>query len=391
MPQMSEDSEKTLFNPPAKILVIDDSSLNRQFISSALRTKNFEVYVTKNGEEGLAVINEKNPEVILLDIMMPDEDGYSVCRKIKSNPKTMHIPVIFLTAMDSIRDKLRGFEMGATDFITKPFNHKELIARVGTQVSLSRAMSEKEKMLHVAMEEKRNAVVARIAGGISHNFSNLIGVSLGNLLLIESLLGNTVNPIAREALSDLKRSLERQKLLIKQFIRLSNRGFTEDNTSEMAELNLNSFLDEIFENLLMQERNVKMQPVRLQKNISSNIFFRCDPGHAREIFHMIFNEIISAATKPVTFAISGTLKDGNTVCVITVNGFCVTKEIQESIFEPFALPLANVGTGLGFSVVKNLVELNKGKIVATSNPEKNITVLELTFLSAGDNNLMGND
>ena len=386
---MSEDLEKVFFNPPAKILVIDDSSLNRQFISSALRTKDFEVYVTKNGDEGLAVIDEKNPEVILLDIMMPDEDGYSICGKIKSNPKTWHIPVIFLTAMDSIKDKLRGFEIGAADFITKPFNHKELIARVRTQVSLSRAMSEKEKMLKIAMEERRSAVVARIAGGISHNFSNLIGVSLGNLLLIESLLGNTVNPVAKEALSDLKKSLERQKMLIKQFIRLSNRGFTEGSIPEITVINLNSFMDEIFENLLMQERSNKMPPMRLQKNLPSNIFFQCDPGHAREIFHMIFNEIISAATNPVAFTVSGTSQDGNMVCVITIKGFCVAREIQESIFEPFALPLANVGTGLGFSVVKSLIELNRGKIVASSDPEVNTTILELTFPSAENTNSAG--
>jgi DNA-binding response OmpR family regulator len=383
---MAEDFEKALFNPPAKILVVDDSSLNRQFITSALKSKDFEVYVTKSGEEGLTLINEKTPEVILLDIMMPDEDGYSICAKLKSNLKTAHIPVIFLTAMDSIKDKLKGFEIGAADFITKPFNHKELIARVRTQVSLSRAMSEKENMLRIAMEERRNAVVARIAGGISHNFSNLIGVSLGNLLLIESLLGNTVNPVAKEALSDLKKSLERQKTLIKQFIRLSNRGFTEDSTPEMTSINLNSLVDEIFENILMQERNTRMQPMRLQKNLSSNLLFLCDPGHAREIFHMIFNEIMSAATNPVAFTVSGTMKDGNLACVITISGFCVKREIQESIFEPFALPLANVGTGLGFSVVKRLIELNKGKIVATSKPEGNTTFLELTFLAAVNNN-----
>ncbi|MCX6985880.1 MAG: hybrid sensor histidine kinase/response regulator [Lentisphaerae bacterium] len=364
--------------------------LNRQFITSALKSKDFEVYVTKDGEEGLAVINDKNPEVILLDIMMPDEDGYSICGKIKSNPKTGHIPVIFLTAMDSIKDKLKGFDIGAADFITKPFNHKELIARVKTQVSLSRAMSEKEKMLHIAMEERRNAVVARIAGGISHNFSNLVGVSLGNLLLIESLLGNIVNPVAKEALSDLKKSLERQKTLIKQFIRLSNRGFTEGSISEMTGINLNSLVDEIFENLLMQERNSRMQPVSLQKNLSPNLFFLCDPGHAREITHMIFNEVISAATSPVSFTVSGTQKDKNVVCVIAIKGFCVAKEIQESIFEPFALPLANVGTGLGFSVVKSLVEFNKGKIVATSSPDENTMNLELTFLSAGNANQQDN-
>jgi DNA-binding response OmpR family regulator len=383
---MSEDSEKAFFNPPARVLVVDDSSLNRQFISSALKSKDFVVYLTKSGEEGLAAISEIKPEVILLDIMMPDEDGYSICGKIKANPKMANIPVIFLTAVDSINDKLRGFEIGAADFITKPFNHKELIARIRTQVSLSRAMSEKEKMLQIAMEERRNAVVARIAGGISHNFSNLIGVSLGNLLLIESLLGNTINPVAKEALSDLKKSLERQKTLIKQFIRLSNRGFTEDSAPEMTGINLNLFIDEIFENILMQERNNKLHPVRLQKNLPSNLFFQCDPGHAREIFHMIFNEIISAATNPVAFTVSGTLKDEKIVCLITVNGFCVSKEIQDSIFEPFALPLANVGTGLGFSVVKSLIEFNKGSIVAISNPEEKTTVLELTFLSAGKTN-----
>jgi signal transduction histidine kinase len=80
------------------------------------------------------------------------------------------------------------------------------------------------------------------------------------------------------------------------------------------------------------------------------------------------------------------MKDGNLACVITISGFCVKREIQESIFEPFALPLANVGTGLGFSVVKRLIELNKGKIVATSKPEGNTTFLELTFLAAVNNN-----
>ena len=105
---------------------------------------------------------------------------------------------------------------------------------------------------------------------------------------------------------------------------------------------------------------------------------------------MIFNEVISAATSPVSFTVSGTQKDKNIVCVIAIKGFCVAKEIQESIFEPFALPLANVGTGLGFSVVKSLVEFNKGKIVATSSPEENTMNLELTFLSAGNANQQDN-
>ncbi|MFZ2656842.1 MAG: response regulator [Victivallales bacterium] len=384
---MAEEQEKVIFNPPARILVVDDSSLNRQFISSALKSRDFEVTVTKNGEEGVNAIKDKNPEVILLDIMMPDEDGYSVCRRIKSNPKTIHIPIIFLTAVDTIEDKLKGFDIGAADFITKPFNHREMSARVRTQVSLSRAMNEKEKMLRIAMEERRNAVVARIAGGISHNFSNLIGVSIGNLLLIESLLGNGVNPVAKEALSDLKKSLERQKTMLRQFLRLSNRGFSEDSNPEITELNLSALIDEIFENLLMQDRASKTQPIRLQKNIPEKMAFLCDQDHAREIFHMIFNEIISSAVNPVSFTVSARIEGINVKCTITITGFSVAKEIQDSIFEPFALPLANVGTGLAFSVVKNLIEVNKGTVNSQSNTDENKTILELNFLSAGSGKL----
>ncbi|HBC87897.1 MAG TPA: hypothetical protein DCZ94_13160 [Lentisphaeria bacterium] len=381
---MADEQEKIFFSPPARILVIDDSSLNRQFISSALKSRDFDVILTRSGEEGISTMKDKVPEVILLDIMMPDEDGYSVCRKMKANPKSSHIPIIFLTAVDTIEDKLKGFEIGAADFITKPFNHKELIARVRTQVSLSRAVSEKEKMLRIAMEERRNAVVARIAGGISHNFSNLIGVSIGNLLLIESLLGNGINPVAKEALSDLKKSLERQKTMLRQFLRLSNRGYVEDSNPEPTEIQLNLLIDEIFENLLMQGRTPNTQPIRLQKSISGNTAFLCDPDHAREIFHMIFNEIISSAVKPVSFTISGVEADRNVKCVVTINGFSVTKEIQDSIFEPFALPLANVGTGLAFSVVKSLIEVNRGTVSATSNTEENKMVLELNFPAVGN-------
>ncbi len=376
---MAEEQEKVIFNPPARILVIDDSSLNRQFISSALKSRDFDVVLTKSGEEGLASIKDKLPEAILLDIMMPDEDGYSVCRKFKSNPRLSHIPIIFLTAVDTIEDKLKGFEIGAADFITKPFNHKELIARVRTQVSLSRAVSEKEKMLRIALEERRNAVVARIAGGISHNFSNLIGVSIGNMHLIESLLGNDINPVAKEALSDLKKSLERQKTMLRQFLRLSNRGYTEDSNPETSEIQLNMLVEEIFENLLMQQRTPKSQPIRLQKNISGNLSFLCDPDHAREILHMIFNEIISSAVNPVSFTVNGEEVDGKVKCTILVNGFSVPKEIQDAIFEPFALPLANVGTGLAFSVVKGLIEVNNGTVSASSSSEENKMILELVF------------
>lgn len=377
-------SEEIYFNPPAKILVIDDSRLNREFIINAFQAPNFQIYGAANGEEGCVFADEKLPEVILLDIMMPSEDGYEICRKIKNNPATEHTPVIFLTANDSIQNKLKGFDAGAVDFITKPFNYRELIARVKTQVLLSRMTAEKEKMIQFAMEEKRAAVISQIAAGVSHNFSNLLLSSFGNLMLVESMLDKNFIPAMKEAITDLRKSLERQKALILQFLRLANRGGTDgNNTPAPAEIKLDLLLQEISENITIREIDAnKLDSVGFDITIPENTIITCDPEHAREIFHLILDEIIKRAVGTVQFRIFSSVKGENSsvICHINVNGFTIDKKIREQIFEPFALPFANVGTGLAFSVAKHLVELNGGGISALF-PADNEICLDLTFKS----------
>lgn len=124
--------------PTAKplILTVDDNPQNLQLLGKLLSENGYDVGVALSGVQALNFVNNNNPDLILLDIMMPGIDGYDVCRTIKSNIKTRHIPIIFITAKTETDDIVKGFDAGGVDYVTKPFNTRELLARVKTHVEM---------------------------------------------------------------------------------------------------------------------------------------------------------------------------------------------------------------------------------------------------------------
>ncbi len=110
------------------ILIIDDEPINLKILSRKLETEGYEVIVTSSSETGLHLVNESQPDLILLDIMMPEIDGFEVCRRLKASPQTIEIPIIFLTSKTDTEDVIKGFELGAVDYVGKPFKHLELLA-----------------------------------------------------------------------------------------------------------------------------------------------------------------------------------------------------------------------------------------------------------------------
>ncbi len=114
----------------SKILVIDDISENIQLVGNILQNCEFQVLTANSGAQGLKIAEIKNPDLILLDIQMPVMDGYEVILKLKTNPLTSEIPVIFLTAHSDVDDIVKGFESGAADYICKPFQKAELLSRI---------------------------------------------------------------------------------------------------------------------------------------------------------------------------------------------------------------------------------------------------------------------
>jgi len=118
------------------ILIVDDNEVNRLLLSSILEEAGFAYCMAVDGDEAVAQAGAENPDLILLDIMMPGKDGYQVCMEIKENPSTANIPIIFLSAMGDSEDKIKGLNLGGTDYVTKPFNAGELLARVTTQLKI---------------------------------------------------------------------------------------------------------------------------------------------------------------------------------------------------------------------------------------------------------------
>ncbi len=134
------------------ILMVDDNATNLQVLSQTLAGRGHRLLAAKNGETALAIVAKARPDLILLDIMMPGMDGFEVCQRLKTDPATTDIPIIFLSALGQTEDKVRGLEAGAVDYITKPFQPEEVIARVHTHLTL-RCL---QRQLEVANAELRD-------------------------------------------------------------------------------------------------------------------------------------------------------------------------------------------------------------------------------------------
>ena len=144
----------------SRILVVDDTPANIQAISAILKEKGYQISVATNGRQALAVVDRVRPDLILLDVMMPEMDGFETCRQLKAAEKWRQIPVIFLTAKTETADLVQGFELGAVDYVAKPFNAHELLARVNTHLTvdeLRRSLADKNTELARAHELVRRA------------------------------------------------------------------------------------------------------------------------------------------------------------------------------------------------------------------------------------------
>lgn len=138
----------------AKILVTDDSEINTKIVERILKNEHFEIVTALGGLEALEKINSTSFDLILLDIEMPDMSGFEVCKKIRANPDTKDIPVIFLTGKDDDESLLKGFEVGGQDYLTKPFKATELLARVRTHAALKLTYDKQE----ILINELKNAL-----------------------------------------------------------------------------------------------------------------------------------------------------------------------------------------------------------------------------------------
>lgn len=159
------------------VLIVDDSPENRLLLTSQLSMEGYQIIQAQNGREGLQMAQENDPDIILLDVMMPDINGFTVCQQLKETPATHLIPVIMVTALREIKDRIEGIEAGADEFLSRPHNREELLVRVRTLIRLKQA--------RVGLEEERNRL------GLLYEVSHAISAELDPAVLMATIINKT--------------------------------------------------------------------------------------------------------------------------------------------------------------------------------------------------------
>ncbi len=192
-----------------RILVVDDTIENIQVLGSILEQADYMLHIAQSGKQALEVLERVRPDLILLDIMMPEMDGFETCKRIKANPDTADIPVIFLTAKSEAEDVVKGFEMGVVDYVTKPFNAAELFVRVEAHVSRRRLQMEVEQRLREIERLKQEQDFF-----VNRELTNRIEPLVRSMEQLRTELGDATSPSLErvaegvQGLADLVRTLK---------------------------------------------------------------------------------------------------------------------------------------------------------------------------------------
>ncbi len=178
---MTEDK-----NAEEAILLVDDNPTNLQLLFETLDGRGYKLLIAKDGKSALSIAGKAQPNLILLDIMMPEIDGYEVCRQLKANPATAEIPVIFLSALTETKDKVQGLDLGAVDYVTKPFQPDEVIARVNTHLTIYR-LNKKLQEANDLLEERVKKRTTQLEE-LNRAYQRFVPREFLNLLMKESIL-----------------------------------------------------------------------------------------------------------------------------------------------------------------------------------------------------------
>ena len=340
----------------AMILVVDDIARNLQLLGSILTSKGFEVLFATSGESALERLDARAPDLILLDLMMPGMDGMEVCRRVKSSPKTMDIPIIILTAANDAENAAKALSQGAVDYIFKPFNTAELLARVRTHVALKRIRDE----LHRIIIQKNE-----LLSGVAHDLKNPISSIRFSALMLRDEGLREPDPRAElvdSIIESCDNALEVIQLRLTRNARLLH---LEHVNLAPVEL-LDSLAQVIQENL----------PAAYHKQLDLDLDFDDSVSHVeadREALYRVLNNLISNAIKfsPAGRRILVKVSAANDREFVRLNvideGPGLSPEDIEHLYEPYrrlsAQPTGGESsTGLGLSITHQLVTRMQGRI-----------------------------
>ncbi|NER30998.1 MAG: response regulator [Symploca sp. SIO1C4] len=352
------------------ILIVDDKLENLNVLELALSEEGYEVRKAINGPMALMGVRADPPDLILLDIKMPDMNGYEVCSQLKADAQTNDIPVIFISALDEVIDKVRAFTIGGVDYITKPFQFEEVLARVENQLTIrnlhKRLQEQNLHLLQLNQELTRsNKELEDFTSVVSHDLKQPLQVIIGFVKLLGIKYLNCLDAEGKEYVAQIAKAATHMQRLIQDLLTYSQVG---TGNRELKPTDCNTVLTQTLADLQMVINENKA--VITHQSLPTVI---ADELQLEQLFENLISNAIKfhRPTEPPQVKILVERKNGEWLFGVHDNGIGIKPQQSERIFQMFQRLHSEQeypGTGIGLAICKKVVECHGGSIWVESDP-----------------------
>lgn len=374
------------------ILIVDDNQTNLDVLFELLRNYGFKVLVALDGESAIEQIEYIHPDLILLDIMMPGIDGFETCRRLKADPPTRDIPIIFMSALSDTIDKVKGFQAGAVDYITKPFQHEEVLSRIETHLtirSLQKKLQEKnaelahlnqnlerliEQKTKQLIDQEKTAIIGRLTQGMVHNLKSPLQVIQTSVDLIET----KANKIQEDSFYNYTKYIIQSVTKINQIMDTLMIKSRKEQNQDLQLVNINDLVQrelQLLEGNLYFKNKIKKKYVFDEQIDSIPLLY----SYISQVFYNLINNAMDSMwgkkTRELTIV---TRQDESKIYMDLADTGCgIAPEDLSKVFDPFysSKPPKGeeqkegepTGTGLGLYTCIELLKPFNGEIAISSN------------------------
>jgi two-component system sensor histidine kinase/response regulator len=352
------------------ILIVDDRPMNLNVLMGFLENVGYKVLIAVDGEGAIEQAEYAQPDVILLDVMMPGIDGFETCKRLKANELTHRIPVIFMTALSDVTDKVRGFEVGAVDYVTKPLQQEEVIARVNTHLMIHR----QQKQIRYLMEQDRiqyenlSYMKDQLLSTASHELKNpLASIMLSIDILRRTLPSEDLKTLER--LNLIQQSAHYMRDLISNLLDMARL----ETQAEVQRVDV-SVKELIKEGLNRQIQFATENGITLVGKLPDyDTVIHCEPFQIDQVIQNLLSNAIKYTPSGRQVEVKTETDEHNVYVEVQDQGIGIPQPDLPYIFDKFyrvrtTEHRAVTGTGLGLSIVREIIRQHHGEIFVDSHP-----------------------